>query len=138
MNSDLERQQNYLIKTKLMEPRDTLVDFWQAGYVERLPGETGGSSGTGRAGGQLKWKKGWAYFTERRLFVVTDTLTDDIIIPYSDIRKLGKCSQGLVPIGIVITYEEPGSKRLLTDRVSVPKRDRWLGFLAEKSGVDIS
>ena len=47
--SKLEKQKQKLIELGVMEPEDTLVDFLQASYVERLVGKLG------------KWKQGWAY-----------------------------------------------------------------------------
>ena len=53
--SKMEKQKQKLIELGVMEPEDTLVDFLQASYVERLIGKMG------------KWKQGWAYFTENRV-----------------------------------------------------------------------
>ena len=46
--SKLEKQKQKLIELGVMEQEDTLVDFLQASYVERLVGKRG------------KWKQGWA------------------------------------------------------------------------------
>ena len=78
--SKLEKQKQKLIELGVMEPEDTLVDFLQASYVERLVGKLG------------KWKQGWAYFTESRVIVITGMLEDNIVIPYKTIRELGECS----------------------------------------------
>ena len=45
--SKLEKQKQKLIELGVMEQEDTLVDFLQASYVERLVGKLG------------KWKQGW-------------------------------------------------------------------------------
>ena len=122
----IEKQKQKLVELGIMEPEDTLVEFFQASYVERLIGKMG------------KWKQGWAYFTEERLIVITGLLEENMVIPYRTIRELGKCSQSLLPIGISITHENPETGKTVTDRVSMMKRDKWLEFLAQKSGVAVS
>ena len=72
--SKIEKQQRKLLELDVMEKGDTLIDFFQASYVERLIGKFG------------SWKQGWAYFTERRLIVFTGLLEDNLIIPYDRIR----------------------------------------------------
>ena len=124
--SKIEKQQRKLLELDVMEKGDTLIDFFQASYVERLIGKFG------------SWKQGWAYFTERRLIVFTGLLEDNLIIPYDRIRGLGKCSQSLLPIGIEITYEHPETGKMVSDKISMMKRDKWLKFLSEKSGVSVS
>lgn len=121
--SKLEKQQKKLLELQVMEKDDTLIDFFQASYVERLVGKLGA------------WKQGWAYFTEKRLIVFTGLLDDNLIIPYDRIRELKKCSQSLLPIGIEITYEHMETGKTVSDRVSMMKRDKWLKFLSEKSGI---
>lgn len=124
--SKLEKQQKNLVEMGVMEPEDTLIDFLQASYVARLVGQIG------------KWKQGWAYFTEKRLIVTTGLLDNNIVIPYENIRALGKCSQSLMPIGIVITYEDIKTGETVTDKVSMMKREKWLKLMSEKSGVSVS
>lgn len=58
----LEKQKQNLVELGVMDPSDTLVDYLQASYVERLVGKMGA------------WKQGWAYFTEERLIVLTGLL----------------------------------------------------------------
>ena len=115
----LEKQKQNLVELGVMDPSDTLVDYLQASYVERLVGKMG------------PWKQGWAYFTEERLIVLTGLLADNIVVPYRNIRELGKCSQLLVPIGITITYEEMETGKLVTDKISMMKRDKWIDFMAQ-------
>lgn len=124
-NSKLEKQQKKLVEAGIMDPSDALVDFLQASYVERLPAKLG------------KWKQGWAYFTEQKL-IITTGFVGSIVIPYKAIRELAKCSQGFIPIGIAITYEDEENGQLVTDRISMMKRDKWLDFLKQKSGISVS
>lgn len=118
--SKLEKQKNNLVKSGVMEESDMLIDFFQTAYIERLIGKWG------------KWQKGWAYFTEERLIVITGLLEENIIIPYQNIRSLEKCSQGIAPIGIAITYENLKGETV-TDKVSMMKRDHWMAFMSERS-----
>lgn len=122
----LEKQKKNLVEMGVMEPEDTLLGFLQANYVARLMGPIG------------KWRQGWAYFTEERLIVLTGLLDYNIVVPYKNIRGLGKCTQSLFPIGIVITYTDIQSGETITDKVSMMKRDKWLSFMAEKAGIAIS
>lgn len=116
----LEKQKENLVKIGAMEESDTLIDFFQAGYIERLIGKWG------------QWQKGWAYFTEERLIVITGLMEENIIIPYQNIQKLEKCSQGLMPIGIAITYENRENGEIVTDKISIMKRERWMEFMSER------
>lgn len=122
-NSKLEKQKKNLVEMGVMNEEDMLVDFLQASYVERLIGKVG------------KWKQGWAYFTEERLIVLTGLLDDNIVIPYKSIKELEKCSQGLMPMGITITYEDMKTGDIVTDKVSMMKRDKWMKFMAEKANI---
>ncbi len=121
----LEKQKKNLVKIGLMEESDTLIDFFQASYIERLIGAWG------------QWKRGWAYFTEERLIVITGFLEENIVIPYENIQKLEKCSQGVAPIGIAITYKNMESGKTMTHKVSMMKRDQWLAFMAERCGTQL-
>lgn len=112
----LEKQKKNLVKIGVMEESDTLIDFFQAGYMERLIGRWG------------RWEKGWAYFTEERLIVITGLLEENIVIPYQNIRAMEKCSQGIAPIGIAITYENMEGKTV-TDKLSLMKREQWMSFM---------
>ena len=124
--SKIEKQQRKLLELDVMEKGDTLIDFFQASYVERLIGKFG------------SWKPRWAYFTEKRLIVFTGLLEDNLIISYDRIRGLKKCSQSLLPIGIEITYEHLETGKIISDKISMMKRDKWLKFLTEKTGISVS
>ena len=69
---------------------------------------------------------------------MTGVLNENIIIPYNNIRELGKCSQTLIPIGMKITYEDTKTGKIVTDKISMMKRNHWLDFIAKKAGVTIS
>lgn len=116
----LEKQKKKLIELGVMQQDDTLINYLQANYVEQLIGKLG------------QWKQGWAYFTQQRLIVITGLLEDNIVIPYESIQKLEKCSQGLFPMGIAITYENANGTSVTT-KISISKRNKWIEFLQEKS-----
>jgi len=122
--SKTKKQQRKLLELGVMEKEDTLIDFFQASYVERLIGNFG------------SWKQGWAYFTEKRLILFTGLLEDNLIIPYNRILRLKRCTQSMLPIGIEITYEHPETGKTVSDKISMMKRDKWLKFLSEKSGIE--
>ncbi|WP_298017211.1 PH domain-containing protein [uncultured Dysosmobacter sp.] len=122
-DAKLEKQKKNLMELGLMEETDTLVDFFQANYVERLIGKWG------------KWKQGWAYFTEERLIVITGLLEDNIVIPYQKIQTMEKCSQGVMPLGIAITYTHAETGETVTDKVSMMKREKWMAFMAERAHI---
>lgn len=118
-----EKLKKNLVEAGLMEETDTIVECLQANYMERLIGKLG------------QWKQGWAYFTQERLICPTGVLNEDIVIPYKNIREIGKCSQGLFPMGIAITYENPKTGEVMTDKLSMTKREKWMDFMAEKAGI---
>ncbi len=55
-----------------------------------------------------------------------------IHIPYSCIKELGKCNQGFFPIGMVITYVNRESGEIVTEKISLGKRKKWLQIISEK------
>lgn len=124
-DAKLEKQKKNLVKLGLMEETDHLVDFFQASYVEHLVGKFG------------QWQQGWAYFTEERLIVITGLLEENMVIPYQNIRNLEKGAQGAVRIAITITYENPDSGEIVSDKVSMMKRDQWMAFMAERAHIAI-
>lgn len=118
-----EKQKNNLVKMGLMEEEDTLLDFLQANYRQRVFGNVG------------QWKQGWIYFTEKKIIYPTGIFDENVVIPYDSIRKIEKCSQGIIPMGIAITYEDAETGSLVEDRFTISKRDKWIAFLTEKAGL---
>lgn len=118
-----EKLKKQLVEVNLMEQEDTIVECLQANYLKKLLGKIG------------QWEQGWAYFTERRLVYPTGILDKNIIIPYQNIRQLGKCSQGLFPMGITITYEHPETGEMTTDKFSMMKRQKWIDFMSQKAAI---
>lgn len=121
-----EKQKKYLVEAGVMERDDTLIDVLQANYVRKLIGKSG------------LWKRGWAYFTEKRLICVTGLLDQNIVIPYENIREIGKCSQFLLPMGIMITYRNPETEEIVSDKLSMMKRDKWIDFMLRRSDLSRS
>lgn len=125
-NKQKEKQTKNLIEAGLMEQSDSLVDFLQANYLQKLVGKMG------------TWKQGWLYFTEERIICPTGVLDENIVIPYKHIQQIEKCSQGLFPMGIAVTYKHLETGEVTTDKFSVSKRQKWIDFISEKSGVACS
>lgn len=82
-----------------------------------------------------EWKQGWIYFTEKKIVYPTGLLDENIVIPYESIRRIEKCSQGFIPMGIAVTYDDPKTGSETEDRFSISKRDKWIAFLSEKAGL---
>lgn len=120
-NKKKEKQKKNLVELGLMDPDDTLVDFFYANYLEKLAFKIG------------SWERCWLYFTEQRLICMTGILESNIVIPYRNIQKIEKCSQGLFPMGIAVTYRNPETGEAVLDKFSMTKRKKWIEFLSEKS-----
>lgn len=125
-NAKMEKAKKSLVDVGLMTQEEEFIASLQANYVDRLFGKFG------------TWKRGWAYFTDEKLIVNRGLLGGNLLIPYKNIRGLGKCTQTFFPIGITITYEDIESGKTITDKFSMMKREKWLEFLSEKSGVSVS
>lgn len=69
------------------------------------------------------------------MICTTGILDENIVIPYRTIRNLETCSQGFIPMGIVVTHQKEENGELVENRFSVTNRKKWLEFLKEKSGA---
>ena len=123
IEAQLEQQKKKLVKAGIIEQEEILIDSTQANYVERVLGKFG------------PWKQGWAYFTEERLIIVTGFFSENIYIPYVKICELTKCSQGILPTGIVITHENVQTGELESLKISLMKRDQLMELMREKAGL---
>ncbi|MBQ9989502.1 MAG: hypothetical protein IJP31_00955 [Lachnospiraceae bacterium] len=117
-----EKLKQKLVKANLMDSNDTIIDCLQANYKENLLGKI--KSG---------WKQGYIYFTQEKIVFVA---IGSISIPYHKIRKLEKSTQFFLPLGMDVTYEDPDGKTIL-QKFSLQKRNDWIDFLAEKSGITV-
>ena len=120
----LQKQKSKLVKNEWMDESDTLLDYAQGNTKERLIGKWG------------QWKQGWIYFTEKKIICFWG-LTGSLVIPYSSISELRKSTQMFLPFGITITYTDEKEK-VVTDKISVLKRNARIELISEKSGVEIS
>ena len=118
-----EKLKNNLMELGLMEQDDTIIECLQANYRQRLVGI------------MYQWKQGWIYFTEKMIIYPTGILDEDVVIPYASICSIEKCSQGFIPMGIAITYDDPKTGNKVEERFSIWKRNKWIAFLSEKSGL---
>lgn len=122
----LEKVKKKLVEAGIMAREEQLIDYFQANYVHWHSERRG------------TWKRGWAYFTDKRLIVIRGFLGGNLVIPYQNIRGLEKCLQTCFPIGITITHEDAESGETKRDMLSMMKRKKWLEFLSNKSGVAVT
>lgn len=118
-----EKLKKNLVKMELMDENDRILECILVNYWNKLMGKMG------------QWKRSWIYFTEKAIICPTGILDENIIIPYNSVRELGKCLQGLFPMGFVVTYEHPITKRQEKQQFSISKREKWLEFISQKTGV---
>ena len=125
-NKKKENLKESLKKSGAIAPADTMIDAAYANYIQF------------GIGGVLlqRPKPGFACFTEEK-FIWTGA-GDDIIIPYSQIRELGKCLIMLMPMGIKITYQSESNGKLVKKKFSIWSRQKWLALIEEKSKVTFS
>ena len=82
------------------------------------------------------WNQGGvAIFTDRQVILTKGFSCEYIHLPSSCIKELGKCNQGFFPIGMVITYENRESGEIVTEKISLGKRKKWLQIISEKTGL---
>ncbi len=120
----LEKQRRNLVDRGLLSSDEKLYGSITINYTEKLVGRI------------KTWKQGGvAIFTDRQVILTKGFSCEYIHIPYSCIKELGKCNQGFFPIGMVITYEDRESRELVTEKISLGKRKKWLQILSEKTGL---
>lgn len=94
-----EKLKETLVASGLMEQEDTIIELLQTSYVEK------GLLGKG------VWKQGWGYFTEKRFICPVGVLGGGFVIPYQNIKELGKCSQSLPPsVSLLLTQTQKPTK----------------------------
>lgn len=120
----LEKQRQNLVDRGLLSRDEKLYGSITINYMEKLAGRI------------ETWKQGSvAIFTDQQVILTKGFSCEYIHIPYSCIKELGKCNQGFFPIGIVITYENRESGEIVTEKISLGKRKKWLQILSEKTGL---
>ena len=115
----MEKHIKNLTQAKLINAGENLIDCFQTNNFENLIFGFG------------EWKKGFGYFTDNKF--IYNRLLKIIEIPYTNIVSISKCKQMFLPMGIKITYNN--GKKEVTQKFSLQKRDKWIAFLSEKSGV---
>lgn len=118
-----EKLKKNLVKMELMDENDRILECVLVNYRQILMGRMG------------QWKRSWIYFTKEAIICPTGILDENIIIPYNSVRRLGKCRQGLFPIGFVVTYDHPKTNKQENQYFSISKREKWLDFISQKTGV---
>ena len=116
-------QEKMQLEAGLMAAEDTVLDSVAVNYVSPLIGRIG------------EWKKGWLYFTEERIVCpFSPPAQGGIVIPYAAITGLKTFSDGLVP-GLDVQYTAPDGEPGIGHFTMLRGRDRWLGFLSGKTGL---
>lgn len=79
--------------------------------------------------------RGNYFFTADKIIFVSGFGAEQIVIPYSNIKAMKKCFVGpFIPTGIKITaLNENGKEK--NYKLSVMKRNDWINFISQKSGV---
>lgn len=118
--SDAKKQklEESLRKAGTISPTDKFLDAGYANNIQMLQ----------------RPQPGFACFTEEK-FIWTGGLSSDIVIPYSQIRELGKCLIMLMPMGIKIAYEPTPGGKIVKKKFSIWSRNKWLSLMAEKAKV---
>jgi len=81
--------------------------------------------------------RGNYFFTKDKMIFVSGFGLENFVIPYKNIKEIKKCMISLfIPTGIKITAldEEKGKDKKY--KCSVMKRNNWIEYLAQKSGVN--
>ena len=108
----LEKQRRNLVDRGVLSPDEKLYGSITINYTEKLVGRI------------ETWKQGGvAIFTDRQVILTKGFSCEYIHIPYICIKELGKCNQGFFPIGMVITYENRESGEIVTEKISLEKRN---------------
>lgn len=120
----LEKQRQNLVDRGVLSPDETLYGSTSINYTEKLVGRI------------ETWQQGGvAIFTNQQLILSKGFSCEYIHIPYNCIKKLGKCNQGFFPIGMVISYENRENGEIVTEKISLGKRKKWLQIITEKTGL---
>lgn len=120
----LEKQRRNLVDRGVLSPDEKLFGSATINYTEKLIGRI------------EQWQQGGvAIFTDQQVILSKGFSGVYIHIPYNCIRELGKCNQGFFPIGMVITYENRESGEIITEKISLGKRKKWLQIISERTGL---
>ncbi|MDE5695976.1 MAG: hypothetical protein K2I96_00965 [Lachnospiraceae bacterium] len=120
----LEKQRQNLVSRGVLSPDEKLFGSSTINYTEKLIGKI------------ETWQQGGvAIFTDQQVILSKGFSDGYIHIPYNCIKGLGKCNQGFFPIGLVITYENRESGKMVTEKISLGKRKKWLQILSENTGL---
>lgn len=118
-NKRLQQQKIRFVNAGFMDLNDELVDDLPCSYAEN------------QESGIKRWKSGWLYYTKRRMICMSGMTGNPIVIEYADICNVRKCLQGLLPMGIVVTYRNFVTGNIEERRFSMAQRKKWISFLQE-------
>lgn len=121
--NEKQRQEweNTLRKLQLLEDSDSIQEQVMANWCKVFMSQT----------------KGNCFFTNEKFIFVSSLGFDHFVIRYNDIKEIGKCRVGVMPMGMYVVAEDTEKAKQKKYKISVMKRDHWLALLSEKAGVNI-
>lgn len=122
----IEQQRQRFVDRGVLTPDEKLFGSVYINYFERLIGKFG------------EWRRGGlAIFTDQKLILSKGLTKDYTYIPYTSIKEVKKCFQGFFPMGLMITYEDRGTREIVSDKISLGKRKKWLEILLNQTGLSV-
>ena len=111
----------------MLSPDEELFGSSSINYAEKLVGKF------------AVWKQGGVViFTDKQVILSKGISSEYIYIPYDCIKEVEKCNQGIFPMGLVITYEDKENKEIITEKISLANRKKWLKILLDKTRLMFS
>lgn len=132
-DSTKKSEQEKMLQAGLITAEDTLLDGVRINHI----------SGPMGMFVEQGW---WAYFTNEKLILFLGAglgfggfSKKGIVIPYKNIKGIGKCSCRFLPMGVSIDYEVPESGDSCTEKIYFgPGGGKWKSLIAEKAGISLS
>lgn len=123
-------EQEKMVQAGLISAEDTLLDGMR---VYRIIAPLGMFVAQG-------W---WAYFTNEKVVLFMGSMLGyggfskkGKVIPYKNIRNIGKCAYMFLPLGVSIEYEDPETGAMSKEKLYFgPGGGKWKSFMAEKAGI---
>lgn len=119
--NDKEEWQSALQEMKILDETDVIEEEVMANWCQMSMSQT----------------KGSCFFTNKKFLFVSLFGLHNFSIDYRDIKKIGKCRAGILPIGMYVVAENKEEEKIEKFKISVRRRDKCLKLLSVKSGVNI-
>lgn len=110
---------------------ETLRELDLIGTEEKIEEHTAGDywSFTGQVRGNY-------FFTKDKMIFISGFGLENFVIPYKNIKAIKKCMISLfIPTGIKVTVFDEQKGKDKKYKCSVMKRNDWIEYLSQKSGV---